>query len=85
MIIVGVTAAIVIGVVLGLLGGGGSILTVPVLVYILGVPAVQATAYSLFIVGIASVVGAVGYVRGGDVNVGVAAAFAAPSLVAVFL
>jgi len=85
MVFVGATAAIVVGMVLGLLGGGGSILTVPVLVYLVGIPAVQATAYSLFIVGVASSVGAVGYIRKGDVNLRIASAFAAPSLIAVFL
>jgi uncharacterized membrane protein YfcA len=50
-IILGYIAAIFIGVSLGLIGGGGSILTVPVLVYLLQVDPVMATAYSLFIVG----------------------------------
>jgi hypothetical protein len=74
-----------IGTVLGLLGGGGSILTVPVLVYLLAVPAVEATAYSLFVVGLAAAVGAVGYIRAGHVDLKVALVFALPSLVAVFL
>ena len=85
MIAAGLAAAIVIGMVLGILGGGGSILTVPVLVYLVGLPAVQATAYSLFIVGLSAVVGAIGYIRAGSVNLRVAALFAVPSLVAVFL
>ncbi len=76
--------AIVVGLLLGLIGGGGSILTVPVLVYMLGIPAVQATAYSLFVVGLAALVGALGYVRSGDIDARVAALFALPSLVAVF-
>ena len=74
----------IIGITLGLIGGGGSILTVPVLVYVMGVPPVEATAYSLFIVGTAALVGAIGYLRSGAVNVRVAMWFAAPSLVAVF-
>lgn len=85
MVVAGMIAAVVIGMVLGILGGGGSILTVPVLVYVVGLPAVQATAYSLFVVGLSAAVGAVGYVRAGHVNLRVAAVFAAPSLVAVFL
>ena len=85
MVVAGMIAAVVIGMVLGTLGGGGSILTVPVLVYVVGLPAVQATAYSLFVVGLSAAVGAVGYVRAGHVNLRVAAIFAAPSLVAVFL
>ena len=50
--------AIIVGLILGLLGGGGSILAVPVLVYFLDINPVQATAYSLFIVGITAFIGA---------------------------
>ena len=50
-------AAIVIGFTLGLLGGGGSILTVPALVYIAGVNPVLSTAYSLYVVGSSSLIG----------------------------
>ncbi len=85
MVVTGMIAAVVIGMLLGTLGGGGSILTVPVLVYVVGLPAVQATAYSLFVVGLSAAVGAVGYIRAGHVSIRVAAIFAAPSLVAVFL
>lgn len=55
----GLVGALVIGTVLGLTGGGGSILTVPVLVYLLSVNPVTATAYSLFIVGSTALVGAI--------------------------
>ncbi|TVQ24397.1 MAG: sulfite exporter TauE/SafE family protein [Spirochaetaceae bacterium] len=82
--VLGLGIAVIIGITLGLIGGGGSILTVPVLVYVMGVPAVEATAYSLFIVGTAALVGAIGYLRSGAVNVRVAMWFAAPSLLAVF-
>nr|HML59198.1 TSUP family transporter [Ferruginibacter sp.] len=57
MEIAGYIASLVIGLSLGLIGGGGSILTVPVLVYLFGVDPVAATAYSLFIVGTTSLVG----------------------------
>ena len=57
IVITGFAAAIFIGISLGLIGGGGSILTVPVLVYILGVNPVLATAYSLFVVGITKNIG----------------------------
>jgi len=57
MEIFGYLASLVIGVSLGLIGGGGSILTVPVLVYLFHVDPVSATAYSLFIVGATSLVG----------------------------
>ena len=84
MEIIGYLGSIVIGISLGLIGGGGSILTVPVLVYLFAVDAVLATAYSLFIVGITSAVGSVGYFRKGLVNVKTAIIFGIPSIVAVF-
>ncbi|MFN4878659.1 MAG: TSUP family transporter, partial [Flavobacteriia bacterium] len=56
--IFGLLASTLIGISLGLIGGGGSILTVPVLVYLFNVDPVLATAYSLFIVGLSSLVGA---------------------------
>ncbi len=85
MEIVGYISSILIGVSLGLIGSGGSILTVPVLVYLFAVDAVSATAYSLFIVGFTAAVGSVGYFRKGLVNVRTALVFGAPSIVAVFL
>lgn len=57
--IFGYFGALLIGVVLGLIGGGGSILTVPILVYLLAVNPMTATAYSLFVVGTSSLFGAV--------------------------
>jgi uncharacterized membrane protein YfcA len=75
----------VIGLSLGALGGGGSILTVPALVYLLGEPAHAATTASLVIVGLTSIVGAVGHARSGNVRwlpglvfgaVGIAASYA---------
>jgi len=85
IVIIGFAAAILIGVSLGLIGGGGSILTVPVLVYILGVNPVLATAYSLFVVGSTSLVGAGTYMKKGLVNYKTALVFAVPSFIAVFL
>ena len=84
-VIWGVALALVVGAIMGLSGAGGSILTVPILVYVVGVDAVTATAYSLFVVGVTSVVGAASYWRRGLVNVRVAVAFSIPSLVVVFL
>src|SRR5688572_4428865 len=85
MEIMGYIASVIIGVSLGLIGGGGSILTVPVLVYLFAVDAVSATAYSLFIVGLTSVVGSVSYFRKGLVNVRTALIFGIPSIIAVFM
>ncbi len=82
---IGYIASILIGIALGLIGGGGSILTVPVLVYLLGVDAVAATSYSLFIVGATSGVGSVQYFRKNLVNIKTAIVFGIPSIIAVFL
>ncbi len=85
MEIIGYIASIFIGIALGLIGGGGSILTVPVLVYLLAIDAVAATAYSLFIVGLTSAVGSVSYFKNGLVNIKTAVIFGIPSIIAVFL
>lgn len=84
MDILGYIAAIVIGISLGLIGGGGSILTVPVLVYLLGISPVLATAYSLFVVGSASLVGAFNNLKKGLVSVKTAIIFAIPSFLTVY-
>src|SRR5690606_528978 len=85
IILAGYAAAVLIGMSLGLIGGGGSILTVPVLVYILGVDPVLATAYSLFVVGTTSLVGAGTFMKKRLVNYHTAIVFAIPSFVTVFL
>lgn len=84
MMMAGYASALLIGTLLGMIGGGGSILTVPVLVYMMGVDPVLATAYSLFVVGISSMVGSVEYMRKGLLSYKTALVFAAPSLLAVF-
>lgn len=84
MEIIGYLASILIGISLGLIGGGGSILTVPVLVYLFHVEPVLATAYSLFIVGSSSLVGAWPKYKQGFVNLKTAIIFGIPSIIAVF-
>ncbi len=84
MEIAGYIASLVIGISLGLIGGGGSILTVPVLVYLFGIEPVLATAYSLFIVGLSSLVGAVPKYKQGFINLKTAIIFGLPSIAAVF-
>ncbi len=84
MEIIGYIASLVIGISLGLIGGGGSILTVPVLVYLFKVEPVLATSYSLFIVGLSSLVGAVPKYKQGQVNLKTALIFGIPSIAAVF-
>lgn len=73
-----------IGLILGLIGGGGSILSVPVLVYLLHYPAEVATGYSLFIVGITSLIGGFAFIKRGDISFESLLQFAVPSLITVF-
>lgn len=80
----GYFASILIGISLGLIGGGGSILTVPVLVYLFTVDTVLATTYSLFIVGSTSLVGSVSYFKKGFIDLKTALLFGIPSIIAVF-
>lgn len=82
--IIGFLAATLIGISLGLIGGGGSIITVPVLVYLLQINPVTATAYSLFVVGTASLVGSISYFKKGLVNVKTAAVFGLPAIATVY-
>lgn len=81
----GYIGAMFIGVVLGLIGGGGSILTVPILVYLLFVNPVTATAYSLFVVGVSSLVGAIRNIQKGLVDFKTAIVFAIPAFIAVYI
>ncbi|RYY71385.1 MAG: sulfite exporter TauE/SafE family protein [Chitinophagaceae bacterium] len=85
MEIVGYIAAVFIGITLGLVGSGGSILTVPVLVYLFSVDAVVATSYSLFIVGLTSAVGSFSYLKRKMLNAKVIAMFGLPSIISVIL
>lgn len=85
MELLGYLAAILIGISLGLIGGGGSILTVPVLVYLLQVEPVTATAYSLFIVGLTSLIGSAAYMKKNLVSYKTAIVFSVPSFIAVFI
>jgi uncharacterized membrane protein YfcA len=84
MAIVGYLASILIGISLGLIGGGGSILTVPVLVYLFDVDPVLATGYSLFIVGATSLAGAWPKYRDGQVNLKTALIFGLPAILTVY-
>lgn len=80
----GYFASILIGISLGLIGGGGSILTVPVLVYLFAIDTVLATTYSLFIVGSTSLVGSVSYFKKGLIDLKTVLLFGIPSIIAVF-
>jgi len=83
--ILGFIGALAIGLSLGLIGGGGSILTVPVLVYLLGVEPILATAYSLFIVGLTALIGGIDYARKGLVDYKTGIVFTIPAFIAVYL
>ncbi len=84
MIVAGFIAFLLIGLILGLIGGGGSILGVPVLVYVMCYSADIATSYSLFIVGLTSLIGAISYLRKGEISAEAIAQFAIASMVTVF-
>ena len=81
MPIVGAALAVLIGLTLGLLGAGGSILMVPALVYVLGIAAKPAIAMSLPIVGTTSLIGAIGHWRSGNVELRTAIAFGAIAMI----
>lgn len=84
MEIIGYLGALIMGLSLGLIGGGGSILTVPILVYLFSVDAVLATAYSLFIVGLTSLIGSFSHMRMGNIHWRTALVFGIPSILAVY-
>jgi uncharacterized membrane protein YfcA len=83
--ILGLLGAFVMGSVLSLLGAGGSILTMPVLVYLFSIPAVEATSYSLLIVGLTALLGSIGYFRQGTIDIKTAIIFGIPSILGVLL
>ena len=85
MITIGYIGALLMGTVLGLVGGGGSILSVPIFVYIFGINPMQATGYSLLVVGLTSLIGSVDYMKRGLVEYKTGAVFAVPALVSVYL
>lgn len=85
MSVLGYVAAVVMGLSLGLIGGGGSILTVPILVYLFGVTPLLASSYSLFLVGATALVGGVAYLKKGEVDIKTGVVFALPSLLGITL
>ncbi len=81
----GYIGAVLTGVSLGLIGGGGSILIVPILVYLFGKEPTIATAYSLFVVGVASLIGSQRYAKQKLIDYKTGAVFAIPSFAGVFV
>jgi len=85
MEIIGYLGAVLMGMSLGLIGGGGSILTVPILVYLFGVNAELSTAYSLFIVGLTSLFGSLSHMKMGNIHWKTAFVFGIPSIISVYI
>ena len=85
MFVLGLLLAVFVGVTLGLVGSGGSILTVPIFVYIFGVDPALATAYSLFAIGTTSIIGGVKGFWNHTVDMDKLIKFGLPSMVAVFV
>ena len=83
-LILGYTGAVLTGLILGLLGGGGALLSIPVLVYFFHIPPTLATGYSLFLVGITASSGAVQNIRKKLVNYEAVLYYGAPSLITVY-
>ncbi|MEC5166856.1 putative membrane protein YfcA [Flavobacterium sp. PL11] len=75
--------SIIIGISLGLIGGGGSILAVPILVYLFKINPEQATSYSLFIVGITAMFGSYSHYKLGNLRIKAALIFAIPSVISL--
>lgn len=85
MEILGYLSAIFMGLALGMTGGGGSILTVPILVYLFLISPVQAISYSLFVVGLTALVGGALAYRRGEVDLKTGFIFAVPSFIGVYV
>lgn len=83
-LIIALLLALLVGISLGVLGGGGSILTVPILTYVLGMEPKEAIAASLFIVGVTSLVGSVPHARAGRIRWQVGLIFGAAGMVGAF-
>ena len=84
-VLIGYVAAVLVGLTLGLTGSGGSILTVPIMVYLMRVNPVSATGYSLFIVGSTSLVGSATYFKQQLVDIRTGLIFGLPSIISIYL
>ena len=85
MEIIGFSLGILIGISLGLIGGGGSILTIPALVYIMHISPTNATTYSLFIVGVSALIGSIKGVKNKLLDYQIALYFGIPSIASIFI
>jgi len=85
MELLGYFGAIIVGVLVAMVGAGGSILTVPILVYLFGIPPVAATGYSLLIIGITSFISTIGYMYRKLINYRIVVLFGIPSIIMVYI
>ena len=85
MIVLALLLAVLVGLSLGLIGSGGSVLTLPIMVYLLGIDTVLATSYSLCVVGVSALIGSFQYYRKGWSDVRMALIFGIPSILSVYL
>jgi uncharacterized protein len=81
----GYLAAVIIGLSLGLIGGGGSILTIPILVYLFKIDPKLATSYSLFIVGFTALSGSFSHYKMGNLKIKSSLYFAIPSVFSILV
>lgn len=85
MEILGYAMAILVGIIMGMMGSGGSILCVPIFVYILGYDTTEATSFSLFVVGIVSLIGATIQFKNKNIDLKNALSFGIPSIISVIV
>lgn len=84
-LIIGYTLAIAVGLTMGIMGSGGSILTLPIFVYLFHIEPIQALDYSLFTISIISLVGSVGHVHKKEIDFKTTALFILPSMLTVYI
>jgi uncharacterized membrane protein YfcA len=83
--LIGYILAVFVGIILGMLGSGGSILSVPILVYVMGIEPTLATAYSLFVIGTTSLVGGIHKAKQKLVDFNKVILFGIPAVISVFI
>lgn len=85
MELTGYILALAVGTIMGLIGGGGSILTLPILVYIMGIQAKTGTSYSLMIVGTTALIAGMQNIRQKQADIKIALLFGIPSILSVYV
>ncbi len=83
--IFGYLGALLVGLVLGLMGSGGSLIAIPIFTYLFHISPITTTAYSLFVVGTSSTIGALRNWEKGLVDFKIAFVFAIPAFIAVYV